>query len=104
MMARKTTSSDMATRKLCALLRESRLKKGFSQAELADIFGYESAQYISDWERGVSSPPMKKLAKIVEALDIDMDRLFDLLLEVAKERVTGDLKREFSRIKKQTKR
>jgi transcriptional regulator with XRE-family HTH domain len=66
------------------------------------MLGYESAQYVSDWERGISSPPMKKLAKISSSLDIDMDRLFRLLVEVAKERVVEDLSKEYAQIRKRT--
>jgi transcriptional regulator with XRE-family HTH domain len=95
---------DQASRRFQNFLRTARTERGFSQADLASALGYESAQYVSDWERGVSSPPMKKLAKIAEILEVDMDRFFDHLLEVAQERVTTDLSLEYARIRKRTRR
>jgi transcriptional regulator with XRE-family HTH domain len=92
--------SDRASRRFQVFLRNARTERGYSQAALASLLGYESAQYVSDWERGVSSPPMKKLAKLAEILAVDMDRFFDHLLEVAQEKVTTDLSLEYARIRK----
>lgn len=41
-----------------------------SQKELADKLGYTSAQYISNWETGKASPPIKKIGKILDILGL----------------------------------
>lgn len=52
------------------LMREGRTKKGLSQIEVAKKLGLESAQFISNIERGCADiPPMyvKKLSKVIGA-------------------------------------
>jgi transcriptional regulator with XRE-family HTH domain len=51
-------------------LRQKRLEKGLSQVEVAKKLGY-SSQFIANWERGVSSPPMQALKKIVDIYNIN---------------------------------
>ena len=38
-------------------LREYRIRMGITQWDVANALGYTSAQFISNWERGVSYPP-----------------------------------------------
>lgn len=79
-------------------LKDKRLKKGFSQADFATRLGYASPQFVSDWERGVSSPPMKKLPEIASELNVKIDVLFDLLVELATNQLREDLNEEFRKI------
>ena len=51
-------------------LRQKRLEKGLSQVNVAKKLGY-SSQFIANWERGVSSPPMQALKKIVDMYGIN---------------------------------
>lgn len=53
-------------------IREARLKKGYSQKELADTSGI-CIMYISEIERGIKMPSLNTFIKIVEALDISAD-------------------------------
>ena len=80
---------------LSKLLRSSREKKGLSQRAVADKLGYESSQFISNWERGVSQPPMNTLLKLIELYEIDKYEVFDVLLETTLQGVTTDLKNKF---------
>jgi transcriptional regulator with XRE-family HTH domain len=66
---------------LGAFLHESRIRAGFSQKEVADKFGYKSAQVVSDWERGVRSPPAIVLKKLVKLYDVPVEKFFDVILE-----------------------
>lgn len=79
-------------------LKDKRLKKGFSQADFATRLGYASPQFVSDWERGVSSPPMKKLPEIASELNVKIDVLFELLVELATNQLKEDLNEEFRKI------
>ena len=51
-----------------ALLREWREFSQLTQKQISEEVGYSTAQFVSNWERGVSYPPIdaiKPLAKIL---------------------------------------
>lgn len=53
--------------KLGKNLKDCRNKAGLTQKNVADRLGYSSAQFISNFERGIAAPPVKRirvLAKI----------------------------------------
>jgi transcriptional regulator with XRE-family HTH domain len=91
-------------KKMCetlgSFIRKMRLEKEFSQADLAANLGYTSPQFISDWERGISSPPIKKLHEISVLLEVKVDVLFDLLVTLATQQLVENLSKEFKQIKK----
>ncbi len=55
-------------------LRTRREELGLGQAELADRVGV-TQQTISRWENGEVVPPPKRLAKVAQALGLDLDRV-----------------------------
>lgn len=55
-------------------IRENRLKKKLSQADLAEIIGV-STPHISNVERGKTKVSLPKLIAIANALDISLDDL-----------------------------
>lgn len=83
---------------LGTFLKGKRLKQGYSQAELATMLGYASPQFVSDWERGISSPPMKKLPELASALQVKIDVLFELLVDLATTQLKENLQEEFKKI------
>jgi len=85
---------------LGSFIRKMRLEKEFSQADLAANLGYTSPQFISDWERGISTPPVKKLHELAILLEVKVDVLFDLLVTLATEQLVENLSKEFKLIKK----
>lgn len=46
------------------LIKEARIKAGLSQRELADMLGYKTVQYISDWERDKFRVPIDKIKSL----------------------------------------
>jgi putative transcriptional regulator len=78
--------------KIGLYLKKARAKKKLSQSQLASMLGYSNAQYISDWERGYSAIPMNQLQKICSYLEADPQELFELMLELAKERLEEDMR------------
>lgn len=77
--------------KLSEYLKTKRIATGLTQSEVATRLGYTSPQFISNWERGVASPPafiIKELAKIYQ---ISADDLFGRLMS----EVEASLVREF---------
>lgn len=52
-------------------LIEQRRIAGLSQAELSGKLGYETPQFISNWERGVSLPPPAAIKTLATEFGID---------------------------------
>ncbi len=61
-------------------LKEKRIDVGLTQLEAALKLGYSNAQFISNWERGVSSPPIKILKKIVKLYKLSSSEVMDILV------------------------
>lgn len=80
-------------------IKKMRLDKGYSQAELALNLGYMSPQFISDWERGISTPPVKKLPELANLLEVNADIIFNLLVSLATEQLVENLSKEYKQIK-----
>ncbi len=80
---------------LSDFLKEKRTQVGLSQKDVADKLGYSSAQFISNWERGLSSPPMHTLKKLAEMYNVNVDEMFDVILASTIEQVTVDLQKKF---------
>lgn len=66
---------------LSSFLKEARTHAGLSQRDVADILGYDTPQFISNWERGISEPPIKSVKKISRLYKIDSDDLFYEILD-----------------------
>ncbi|MES2768675.1 MAG: helix-turn-helix transcriptional regulator [Bdellovibrionota bacterium] len=52
-------------------LREKRLSKKLTQVQVAKSLGYTS-QFIANWERGVSSPPLEVLRQVIDMYSINL--------------------------------
>ena len=50
-------------------LKEERLKKGYSQEQLGTLVGVSKVS-ISNYERGLEQPKMKRLQKLIDVLEI----------------------------------
>ena len=62
-------------------LKEARIKSSLTQAEVANALRYKSVQFVSNWERGLRTPPGKTLVKLAKMYRISIEDLYDLLLE-----------------------
>jgi transcriptional regulator with XRE-family HTH domain len=80
---------------LATFLRAARLRAGYSQAEVARKMGYTTAQFVSNWERGVSSPPMRALKKLAELYRVKADEIYEALLTYTLQKTKEDLERQF---------
>jgi transcriptional regulator with XRE-family HTH domain len=61
--------------------QEKRSDKGLSQKDVADILGYSSAQFVSNWERGISAPPLEALPTLVKLYQIPTKEIVTLMLK-----------------------
>lgn len=62
-------------------LKEKRVNAKLSQNDVAELLGYTSAQFISNWERGLCSPPMDVLQRLIKLYKADPRHLVQLMLE-----------------------
>ncbi|NUN07536.1 MAG: helix-turn-helix transcriptional regulator, partial [Bdellovibrio sp.] len=60
--------------------------------------GYTTPQFISNWERGISTPPMKTVKKLASMYAISVDEIFNLLLQETLQQVTLDFKQKLKKI------
>mgnify|MGYP003874816653 FL=1 len=62
-----------------------RLRSGLTQDELARKLSYSSAQFVSNWERGISLPPLDIMAKLCVVCKTSPDDLVDVLYSYQEE-------------------
>ena len=69
---------------LATYMRRARENSGMSQLEVGRKLGFTSAQFISNWERGVSGPPMKALIRLKTIYKLDVNHVVDLIVETTR--------------------
>lgn len=62
------------------LIHKSRLKKNLSQADLAKELGWNTAQFVSNIERGLAEVPPKYVKKISKVLSLDPSELLKSII------------------------
>lgn len=77
-------------------LRKKREEAGLSQGDVAKKLKYSSPQFISNWERGISSPPIKALRQLSDMYRVQPDELFDLILKHSLEQLKVTLVQEYN--------
>lgn len=77
------------------LLREKRIASAYSQADVAYKLGYSTPQFVSNWERGESHPPVTVLKKLAQLYGCSAEELFEVVLEVTVKKLTDDLRHQF---------
>jgi len=64
------------------LVREYRLNANMTQLELAVKLGYQSVQFVSLFERGLSKIPTKVIGKLVVILGIPEKKVIKSLIDI----------------------
>lgn len=82
-------------RNLNLFLRDARIQAGLSQKDVSDKLGYSSAQFVSNWERGLATPPGRTLRKLSQIYKIKADELYSILLAETLQRAEAELEKEF---------
>lgn len=68
-------------------LRSAREERGLSQTEVADLLGFSSSQFISNWERGLSTPPLDKLKQVTIILNIKPELMVESIMNFTESEV-----------------
>lgn len=85
------TKSATLHKKLGTMLKDRRIKRGLSQKEVSDELGYSSSQFISNWERGLCSPPLEALGALTKLYNIRRSELIDFMVNSYRQLITANL-------------
>lgn len=83
------------TTHLAEFLKNKRTLSGLSQKDVATELGYSTSQFISNWERGISQPPLAILRRLAQLYKINAEEMFSVLLQTTVAQVERDLKKRF---------
>lgn len=75
-------------------LREKRLQKNLGQADVAKKLGYSSSQFVSNFERGLCSPPLPKIKILMQLYGISLNEMTKILLDFEKQLILATLSRD----------
>ena len=78
-MRSEPTEHDLRRRIVGRFLREKRLKASLTQWDVAHHLQYSTAQFISNWERGVSLPPLDALPKLAGLFGIPGKEIIEVM-------------------------
>lgn len=83
-MSKVTPFNKRPRAKIAAYIRTCREKAGVTQAVVADALGYSSPQFISNWERGTSVPPISAIPTLAKTIKVSPEKFIDLYVESTK--------------------
>jgi transcriptional regulator with XRE-family HTH domain len=98
--AKSNDNHSEARQELAKHLVVLRKKADLTQIDVAGQLGYSSAQFVSNWERGVSSPPLAAIKKLSKLYSVDPGIFLDLLIAASQEQVEETLRHQFKSIVK----
>lgn len=78
-------------KELGTYLKEKRLKANLSQAQVSQELGYTSPQFVSNFERGLCSPPLPKLRILIDLYRIPLKEITELLISQQRRYLTREL-------------
>lgn len=64
--------------------KEARENANLTQEEVAKSLGYTSKQIVSNWERGVCTPPLNQIAQLVKLLNLNPETVVELFLDASR--------------------
>ncbi|KYG70809.1 helix-turn-helix domain-containing protein [Bdellovibrio bacteriovorus] len=82
-------------KKVGEFLKKSREARNLSQGDVSTHLGYNTPQFISNWERGLSLPPVTTLKSLAKLYKINADELFQMILEEHLEQTAESLRQKF---------
>jgi transcriptional regulator with XRE-family HTH domain len=82
----------LSMRTLSGYLKEKRTERGLSQLDVAKVLGYSSPQFVSNWERGLVSPPLETIAILIELYKVPPSEVIEYILKETKAYLETNLK------------
>ena len=84
----------LVMRTLNDYLRQKRVDSGLSQLDVARELGYSSPQFVSNWERGLVSPPLETIAVLIDLYKIPSSEVVSKILEETRDYLESNLGRK----------
>ena len=84
----------LVMRTLNDYLRQKRVDSGLSQLDVARELGYSSPQFVSNWERGLVSPPLETIAVLIDLYKIPSNEVIGKILEETQDYLESNLGRK----------
>ena len=78
-MKTKERETEMRRRIIGRFLKSAREATGLTQGEVARQLSYSTAQFVSNWERGLAMPPLNALPKLARILSIAPRQMIETL-------------------------
>ncbi len=78
--------------KTAEFLKHHRNKQGMTQWELSVALGWETGQYISNIERGLSPLPRHVFKNISKILKCSLNELVEAEIETVRQRIKSEIK------------
>ena len=78
-------------------LKRLRMKAGLTQRDAASALGYNTPQFVSNNERGISAPLIKTIPKLAKLYNTDARFLFECIRDAKIASMREKLNREFGR-------
>ncbi len=66
---------------LGSLIRDYRIRCEMTQLDLAEKLNYDSAQFVSLFERGISKIPLETLGRLIQILAIPEKKVMQLMVQ-----------------------
>lgn len=79
---------------LSEMIQQRRVQIGKTQKQVAVDLGYTTPQFVSNWERNLSYPPVNKLEALAKSLRMKADDLKEAYIESKTNNLRSLLKRE----------
>lgn len=81
------------------LLKESRVKAGLSQKDVSNTLGYSTSQFISNWERGVSQPPIAVVKKLGVVYKMNPEVILESIIQDTVSTVKKEITEKFNELR-----
>lgn len=75
-------------------LKTMRTNANLTQRQVSLALDYSSAQFISNFERGIAVPPLKKLKVLVKMYEMQVETVMEMILDAEREIMTSELKQK----------
>lgn len=83
---------DQYYQELAVYFKKRREQSGHSQRTVAKELGYSSPQFISNWERGLCGPPLKKLPRIIDLYKLNKGDVVTVMMKAYKKEIERSIK------------
>ena len=79
------------------IFKTLRTKEGLTQRDVSSKMGYTTIQFVSNWERGLSAPPIKDLPKLAKLYNTSAEYIFEHVKDAKCGELRAKLNKQFNK-------